>query len=67
MKMPTEKLQTMILLAGLEGWTNKEIAEKAGVNVMTVSRIMTGKTKQIKPETLKKFAEAFKMEAKDLI
>jgi transcriptional regulator with XRE-family HTH domain len=65
--MDTGKLQTMILLAGLEGWTNKDIAEKAEVNVNTVSRIMTGKTRQIKPDTLNKFAKAFGVEAKDLI
>lgn len=67
MKFDTTKLRTKIAEAALEGKTGKEIADSAGVNEMTVSRIMTGKTKMIYASTMNKFAKAFGIDAKELI
>ncbi len=67
MKYDTGKLKVMLLLAGLEGMNSNEIAAIAKVNKNTVSRITTGKTKQVTAETMNKFAEAFKCDVKELL
>lgn len=67
MKYSTEKLNMRLLLIGLEGNTNKAIAEKVGVHEMTVSRITTGRTKKITPETLQKFADGLGVKVEELL
>ena len=56
-----------IFLEGLkaEGWTQKEIAEKAGTTQQVISKILNGKNCTI--ETLIKISKAFNVSADKLL
>ena len=49
------------------GWTQAQLCERAGITVVTLSRIENGRTKGIDFETLEKLAKALEVHPAALI
>ena len=59
-------IRNVFIQMGEKGINKSQLTEKSGLNKMTISKLLNGKTDP-KPETVKRIAEALGVEMKDLI
>lgn len=59
-------IRNVFIQMGEKGINKSQLTERSGLNKMTISKLLNGKTDP-KPETVKRIAEALGVEMKDLI
>jgi transcriptional regulator with XRE-family HTH domain len=59
--------ERLLLARRRKGWTQQELAQRAGVNYVTISRIESGEAKQVYVETVMRLAKALDMSTDALL